>query len=179
MRQKSATLLGQSAELVKQSRSAIDVQRIEALMEEAKEAAEGAKRHVESATGGTGVAVGLENSPYKATPRTAEGVSFRPAVYTDAEVEAIPERERANCFFCSRPVRLSDLTPMIFAAEGKRRRVLACVDDVKTVREGAAPAVRTVEEEGHNVPWFRSQSYNPQRDYRQPLLGRNPQEGLL
>ena len=165
-RQSAAQLLDQASTLDKSAQTVQDLDRAEALLEQAKRQADLCRNQIDLATGGTGMAVSVDGSDAKATPLTSTGSSsFQPAPVFDSQYERIPENERGACFFCSRPSRISDLTPITIAENGKRRKVLACVDDVRTIQQGAAPAIRTVQESGRNLPWYQARSYDPYRDY--------------
>ena len=172
-RQRASELLEQSNGLMRAGRTPEDFGRAQALLEEASETAQKSRHHIDLATGGTGFAVAVEGTDYKATPALTDGTAASKHAPLDTSVRAedIPEGERGACFFCSKPARITELSPITVAIEGKRRKVLACDDDVKIIREGATPEVRTVEEEGENVPWFQSNRYDPYRDYRhgQPM----------
>jgi uncharacterized membrane protein YgcG len=167
-RQRAAGLLDQAAGLSRAARAPEDYGRAEALLEQAKEATDKAKACIDRATGGTGMAVALDGTEYKSTPVNPDGTPNLQAapVLSDLNPEDIPASERAACFFCSRPARLSDLTPVTVAINGQRRKVLACADDVRTVQQGATPAVRTVQVQGRAVPWYSAGAYDPYRDYR-------------
>ena len=165
-RKSAALLLDQASTIAKASRTEYDLGRSEALLEQAKVQADLCKHHIDLATGGTGLAVSVDGSDYRATPVTANGnASFQPAPVDATGFERIPEEERGACFFCSRPSRISDLTPITIAEKGRRRKVLACANDVRTIQQGAAPAVRSVNEAGRSVPWYQARSYQPYRDY--------------
>jgi hypothetical protein len=148
----------QASELLEQ-RTPEDFGRAQAILEEASEAAQKSRHHVDLATGGTGFAVAVEGTDYRATPALTDGTEASRHAPVDLSVRAedIPAAERGACFFCSRPARISDLTPITVGIDGKRRKVLACNEDVKIIKEGATPEVRTVEDEGGQVPWFQTE----------------------
>lgn len=79
--------------------------------------------------------------------------------------EAIPESERGVCFFCARPSRMDELTPVTVNLDGEKQRVLACPDDLETIRTGEMPRIRAFEREGRYVPWYADDRYDPYRDY--------------
>jgi hypothetical protein len=166
-RQEAAALYEQAAGIARTARAPEDFGRAQALLEQAKEQADLCNSHVDRATGGTGFAVAVEGTDYRATPGIGDPAKASRAapVLGSLRAEDIPEAERGACFFCSRPARISDLTPVTVALEGQRRKVLACEEDVRIVKEGYTPEVRTVEEEGQRVPWFGSRRYDPYRDY--------------
>ena len=139
---------------------------MEAVLQQASDDAQKSRSEIDIATGGTGVAVGINGTDFHATPATASGPAFQSApIQTDIQASLIPENERSVCFFCSRPARVSDLTAVNFVVNGQRRKVLACADDARTIQQGAAPQIQSINENGQQVPWFRSQNYNPYRDY--------------
>ena len=165
-RKSAALFLDQASAIAKTSRSEYDLGRSEAFLGLAKDQADLCRHHIDLATGGTGLAVSVDGSDYRATPMTADGrASFQAAPVDATGFERIPEEERGACFFCSRPSRISDLTPITIAEKGRRRKVLACANDVRTIQQGAAPAVRSVDEAGRSVPWYQARSYQPYRDY--------------
>jgi hypothetical protein len=166
-RQRAAALLEQAAGFARAAHTPGDYGRAEALLEDAKQATDKAKACIDRATGGTGMAVALDGTEYKATPVNPNGTPNMQAapILSGLNAEDIPPSERAACFFCSRPARITDLTPVTVAINGQRRKVLACADDVRAIQQGATPAVRTVQENGQTVPWYRSTSYDPYRSY--------------
>jgi hypothetical protein len=161
-RQEAAALLEQAKSSARAARTPEDYGRAQALLEQAQEQVAACRKHIDIATGGTGVAVAVEGTDYKATPATATQAA---PVLSNIHPDDIPENERAACFFCSRPARISDLTPVTITLNGQRRKVLACADDVRIIQNGATPEVRTVEENGRSIPWSQSRAYDPYRDY--------------
>ena len=167
-RQQAAGLLEQANALVPTARTPADFGRIEALLEQAKQLTQTCHSFIDKATGGTGLAVAIDGTDYKATPATHDNTppDQSAPILPHLRVEDIPANERAACFFCSRPVRITDLTPITVAINGQRRKVLACADDVRIVQQGATPKVRSVSTgNGHSVPWYASRGYDPYRDY--------------
>jgi uncharacterized membrane protein YgcG len=166
-RHEAAALYEQAAGIARSARTPEDYGRAQALLEQAKEQADLCNSYVDRATGGTGFAVAVEGTDYRATPGSGDPAKASRAapIIGNLRAKDIPEAERGACFFCSRPARISDLTPVTIALQGQRRKVLACEEDVRIVQEGYTPEVRTVEEEGQRVPWFGSRRYDPYRDY--------------
>ena len=165
-RQEAARKLEMAGHLAPTAKTPADFARMEAVLQQASDDAQKSKTEIDLATGGTGVAVGVDGTDYHATPATANGAAFQSApIQPDININSIPENERSVCFFCSRPARISDLTAVNFVVNGERRKVLACADDARTIQQGAAPQIQSIEENGQRIPWFRSSSYNPYRDY--------------
>ncbi|MEP6754196.1 MAG: tetratricopeptide repeat protein [Chthonomonadales bacterium] len=77
----------------------------------------------------------------------------------------VPQDDRGVCFFCSRPSRLSELTPVSVNLGNGEQKVLACFDDLQTIKTGQTPQIRAFNQGGQYVPWYASQSYNPYTDY--------------
>lgn len=165
LRQSTAALYDQAKAMAQAARQPQDFGRAEALLEQANQNVLTLKQYIDRATGGTGFAVAVEGTNYRVTPGTANGATLAAPVLTGLNPADIPPAERAACFFCSRPARISDLTPMTIALNGQRRKVLACADDVQTVQRGATPQVRTVMESGRPTAWYHARSYDPYRDY--------------
>lgn len=166
-RQEAAGLLEQARGVAQAAREPADYGRAQALLEQAKAKVDDCRNQIDRATGGTGFAVAVAGTDYKATPASTGGAPNTQAapVVPNLRPEDIPESERGVCFFCSRPARISDLTPVDIVLDGQRRKVLACPDDVRIIQNGAAPEVRTVEADGRRVPWYATRSYDPYRDY--------------
>ena len=139
-----------------------DLARAQALLELASKSMAECKSAIDRATGGTGVAVAVDGTDFKGVPG---GTAQLAAAVDDPNVDDIPQAERAACFFCSRPSRLSDLTPITIVLNGQRRKVLACAEDVRIVQQGATPQIRTVPVNGSPMPWYRAPGYDPYRDY--------------
>lgn len=166
-RQEAAALLEQANGIVRAASTPEDYGRAQALLEQAKEKGDLCRQHIDRATGGTGLVVAMEGTDYKATPISATGQPSSQAapVTADVQADAIPQNERGACFFCSRPARIPDLTPVTITLNGQRRKVLACAECVRIIQHGATPEVRTVEADGRRLPWYASRSYDPYRDY--------------
>lgn len=162
-RARSAELLDQARRLIRAARTPEDLGRAEAVLQQARDEAGICRQHLDRATGGTGYAVAVEGTEFRATP--AIGGARAAPLARDLNIDAIPETERAACFFCSRPSNIADLTPVTIAMNGQRRKVLACQDDVNSIRSGAPPQVRTVVVDGQPRPWFAAPGYDPYRDY--------------
>ena len=165
-RKEAAELLDQAAAMAKTSRTPEEMERVEAILDLSKTQTDLCRRQIDIATGGTGLAMALENGDFRATPLTPDGATaFQPAPQRVERMEDIPVNERGACFFCSCPSRIDELTPITITENGKRRKVLACVDDVRSIQGGAAPAVRSVSYGGRSIPWYQAPGYDPYRDY--------------
>lgn len=166
-REQAASLYEQAIQQVRRAQSVADYGRAQALLEQAKVQVDLCRQKIDVATGGTGFAVAVEGSDYKATPAGSNGLptSLAAPLLPGLRAEDIPPSERAACFFCSRPARITDLTPVEIAIDGKRRKVLACTDDVRIIQQGATPQIRTVTVNGRPAPWYSAPLYDPYRDY--------------
>ncbi|HLI47769.1 MAG TPA: hypothetical protein VKV18_03640 [Chthonomonas sp.] len=171
-RQRAAELDAQAVQLLRTSPNPQDWGRAEALLQEALQQVQLCRQQIDAATGGTGVAMAVEGTDYRVTPANAPSKAAPLAPPTPPD--EIPPDERAVCFFCSRPARLSELTPITIAIEGKRRKVLACAEDVRIVQQGAIPQIRTVSVGGKAMPWYTAPHYDPYRDYYAPTVSYAP-----
>jgi uncharacterized membrane protein YgcG len=178
-RQRAAELYEQAAQRARQAHTPEDYGRAQALLESAKEATDECRKQIDVATGGTGFAVAVEGTDYRATPATSAGTAASQAapVVPGLRAKDIPPAERGACFFCSRPARISDLTPITIALNGQRRKVLVCADDVRIIQHGATPEVRTVTVNGRPLPWFSARQYDPYRDYNTTYVSYMPGYG--
>jgi len=171
-RQRAAELDAQAVQLLRTSPNPQDWGRAEALLQEALQQVQLCRQQIDVATGGTGVVMAVEGTDYRVTPANAPSKAAPIATLTPPD--EIPPEERAVCFFCSRPARLSELTPITIAIEGKRRKVLACAEDVRIVQQGAVPQIRTVSVGGKAMPWYAAPHYDPYRDYYAPTVSYAP-----
>ncbi len=160
-RDSAAVLDNQGTQLLSHHND-VDIDRAQCLLEQACDYVTACRTAINQATNGTGVAVGLDGTPTGLVP--VESETFEAG--TDNTMFAdIPQNERGACFFCSKPARLAQLTPLNIVVNGQRRKVLACADDVRIVEGGSTPKIRMVEVQGKQVPWYRSPGYDPYRDY--------------
>ena len=167
-RQQAAGLLDQANALTQTARNPEDYAHIEALLEQAKQLTSTCRSAINTATGGTGLAVAVDGTEWRATPAVHDNTppDQSAPILPNLRAQDIPVNECAACFFCSRPARITDLTPITVAINGQRRKVLACADDVQIIQHGATPKVRSVSSgNGQNVPWYASRGYDPYRDY--------------
>src|SRR5687768_3859670 len=111
-RQRASELLEQASSMMRAAQAPEDFGRAQALLEEASESAQKSRHHVDLATGGTGFAVAVEGTDFKATPALTGGTEASRHAPLDPNVRAedIPEGERGACFFCSKPARITELT---------------------------------------------------------------------
>ena len=175
-RQEAAGLLEQAKTIALSARTPQDYGRAEALLEQAGENVKKCRNAIDVATGGTGFAVSVDGTEAKATPVTSGGMpqSLAAPVDPNLRADSIPPNERGACFFCSRPARITDLTPVTVAIDGKRRKVLACAEDVSIIQRGSTPEIRLVSDGTGQVPWFQSRGYDPYRDYHQTNVYYSP-----
>jgi len=159
LRVSAGTKLDQAARMLAKPRNELDLDRAEGLLNTALAEINKGRAAVERDQSGQ-------------PPEPEAGGSGTPPVYPaafrtgrDTDWSAIPENERGVCFFCSRPSRLDELTPVTVNLDGEPRKVLACEDDLEAVRSGEVPRIRAFERGGRRVPWYADEDYDPYRDY--------------
>lgn len=159
LRVSAGTRLDEAARLLAKPRNELDLDRAQGLLDVALAEVNRGRAAVERAQSGDPTDAAASGT---ATPPVYAG-----AAPTDRETDwdAIPENERGACFFCSRPSRFEELTPVTVTLEGEQRKVLACADDLDAVRSGEAPRIRTLDRGGRRVPWYADEDYDPYRDY--------------
>lgn len=166
-RRVAGALLEEAKPFARKARGPQDYRRATALLDQARERAKQARESIRTATGGTDFAIAVKELELRVSPKTESGVKVNVREAPVAEIEdidAIPENERAACFFCARPARVAEMTPVTFAANGERRIALTCMADIESLRRGAVPMIRIVGEPSARVPWFRT-AFDPFRDY--------------
>jgi tetratricopeptide (TPR) repeat protein len=97
----------------------------------------------------------------------AVGAASTAASATSAATDwsSVPDNEKGVCFFCSKPSRMNELTPVTVNLDGQQQKVLACPDDLRTIKSGQMPNIRAFNKNGRYVPWYASDDYDPYRDY--------------
>jgi tetratricopeptide (TPR) repeat protein len=151
----AGTKLDEAARLMSRLSSTADVNRAQSLLDQAEADVQRGRGAIERALGGS--------------PAGASG-GAEPPVYAGAAAATtdwknVPDDEKGVCFFCSRPARLRDLTPVTVNLDGQQQKVLACPDDLATVKSGHVPQIRAFQQGGRYVPWYAYDGYDPYRDY--------------
>ncbi|HXG23444.1 MAG TPA: hypothetical protein VNJ09_02725, partial [Chthonomonadales bacterium] len=145
----AGTRLDEAARMMVRPRNEQDLLRAQTLLDQAQ---------TELARG-RAIAEGREGSPTVTT--------LAPRTETSARVDwsQVPEDERGACFFCSRPELLINLTPVTVNLDDRPQKVLACRDDLETIKTGQMPMIRAFNVDGRYVPWYAESRYDPYRDY--------------
>lgn len=163
----AGTKLDEASRIMATARGERDMNRAQSLLDQALTDLAAARAAADrAAEGGPASPAQAAASQAGAAADAASGAPPRyPAADERTDWTQVPENERGVCFFCSRPARMRELTPVTVNLEGEDRRVLACPDDLATVRSGAAPRIRAFEQDGRYVPWYAYDRYDPYRDY--------------
>lgn len=145
----AGTKLDEAARLMATSRSIHDLRRAQTLLDQAQA----------ELMRGRAIADGREE--------TLTAATLAPRVETSARIDwsQVPEDERGVCFFCSRPELLINLTPVTVNLDDRPQKVLACRDDLETIKTGQMPMIRAFNVDGRYVPWYADSRYDPYRDY--------------
>lgn len=148
-RRSAGEKLDQASRLMSKGKNDRDLQRAEALLNQALLDIEGGQAIARRALSG-------EPEPVAAARKHGSIAE---------ELASIPQSERGVCFFCSQPARLRELTPVTVSLGGEEKKVLACAADLQTIKTGQMPSIRAFERDGKRVPWFADDRYDPYRDY--------------
>ncbi len=141
--------LDEGSRLISRGKTDRDMQRAEALLEQAMGEVRGGRALIDRAQSG---------QPLDPIP-----VAGASAGATDWS--KVPENERAVCFFCSMPAKITELTPVTVNLSGSDQKVLACAADLRTIKTGQMPNIRAFQQDGKYVPWYADNGYDPYRDY--------------
>jgi tetratricopeptide (TPR) repeat protein len=155
----AGTRLDEAAHLILKASTDRDLSRAQSLLDQAQAEIARGRSIIDRAQSGGGAPSGGRSAP-----PTGTGV---PPVVTSPTTnwESVPKEERGVCFFCSRPSLLSELTPVTVNLDGKQQKVLACFDDLQTIKSGQMPQMRAFNVNGQYVPWYAANNYNPYTDY--------------
>ncbi|MDX1934667.1 MAG: tetratricopeptide repeat protein [Capsulimonadales bacterium] len=132
------------------------------------------RKAIDRATGGTGVAMGLPETPSLDSDRSrAERFRRVEEIRSEAErrrlqadLEALPPEARGVSFFSGRPMPSDELVPVRIVIDGQTRTVMATREEAEQIRRGETPSVLAFRDEnGRTVPWYEHRSYDPYRDY--------------
>jgi uncharacterized membrane protein YgcG len=157
----AGTKLDEAAKILSRASSPTDMNRAQSLLDQADADVQRGRSTIERAVYGgapaaaTGVAAAASATP----PVYAQGAAGTP------DWSNVAQDEKGVCFFCSRPMLLRELTPVTVNLDGKQQKVLACPDDLGTIKSGQMPQIRAFQQNGKYVPWYAAQNYDPYRDY--------------
>lgn len=141
----------QAASQIDKARQPQEVDQAKLYLSQALNDIERAKQHIEAATDGSKVAYSIDNTGAAELP-------------SDGRSAQIYEPVANTCFFCSYPGK-GDLTPVTLAIDGQKRTVLACPNDLASLRAGSPPSIRSMRVDGQPVPWYRVPGYDPNVSY--------------
>jgi tetratricopeptide (TPR) repeat protein len=166
----AGTKLDEASRILSRSANTQDINRAQSLLDQAEGDIQRGRAAIDRALGG-GAPVAATAGAAGATGAAGGGYSgAAPPVYpqtTSATTDwsSLPKEEKGVCFFCSRPLLLRELTPVTVNLDGKQQKVLACPDDLATIKSGQVPQIRAFQQNGQYVPWYAYQGYDPYRDY--------------
>jgi hypothetical protein len=154
----AGTKLDEAAKIMSRAKSDTDLRQAQDLLDRAQADIASARRLAQgdAATSPSGNPTAAGMPPVYPVGGAATGA---------VDWAGIPENEKGVCFFCSQPEMLKDLTPVTVKLENQPQKVLACPDDLRTVKSGAMPQIRAFERDGRYVPWYADDRYDPYRDY--------------
>ena len=152
-RQSASAKYEQAAKILDRATEMTDLNRAQALLDQAQADVQSARQALDRATGGTGHIPGDE--------------VVRPPILPSSQpqVEAIPQNQRGVSFFSGRPVPLSSLVPVTITLGGQSRQVLATPEEADELRRGQMPNVLAFQQGGQYRPWYAYDGYDPYRDY--------------
>jgi uncharacterized membrane protein YgcG len=161
--------------LIKSARKPEEVEQALPLLTDAERELTECRQAIDRATGGTGIAMGLLETPDLATDiqkaqRYRKAEELRTAeerIRLQQEVEALPAQERGVSFFSGRPMPSSALIPVTVVVSGQKRTVMATPEEAEMILQGRMPPVRSFRdrETGRYIPWYEYSNYDPYRDY--------------
>jgi len=160
----AGTKLDEAARLLSRPSSERDLNRAQSLLDAAQADLDRGRAIANRAQSGQPVATGATASSPGAAPPVYPSAA-EPGTDDGTDWSSVPESERGVCFFCSRPSRMSELTPVTVRLDEKPQKVLACAGDLETIRSGQVPQIRAFERDGRYVPWYADDRYDPYRDY--------------
>jgi hypothetical protein len=160
---------------LKSAKKPEEVHHAEPLLKRAADELLECRKAIDLATGGTGVAMGLLETPDLDTDiRKAEKFRKAEELRTEEErrimqeeIEQIPVEERGVSFFSGQPMPASELVPVTIVIQGRRRTVMATHEEAAAIARGETPHIRVFRDPvtGRDVPWYENRGYDPYRDY--------------
>jgi tetratricopeptide (TPR) repeat protein len=160
---------------LKTAKNPTEVRHAEPLLKRASDELLECRKAIDLATGGTGVAMGLLETPDLDTDiRKAEKFRKAEELRTEEErrlmqeeIEQVPVEERGVSFFSGQPMPASQLVPVTIVIQGRRRTVMATPEEAAAIARGETPSIRVFQDPvtRRNVPWYENRNYDPYRDY--------------
>lgn len=160
---------------IKTAKNPEEVRHAEPLLKRASEELLECRKAIDLATGGTGVAMGLLETPDLDTDiRKSEKFRKAEELRTEEErrrmqeeIEQVPVEERGVSFFSGQPMPASQLVPVTIVVQGRRRTVMATPEEAAAIARGETPSIRVFQDPvtRRNVPWYENRNYDPYRDY--------------
>ncbi len=163
----AGTKLDEASRILSHASSVSDLNRAQSLLDQAEADVQRGRAALDRALGGGAVPSGGSASS-GGSGGAVPPVYPNAATGTSTDWNQVPKEEKGVCFFCSRPALLRELTPVSVNLDGSQQKVLACPDDLVTIKSGQMPQMRTFQQDGRNVPWYAYQGYDPYRDYYHP-----------
>jgi tetratricopeptide (TPR) repeat protein len=151
-RQAAAYKVEQAEKIMARSTEIADMNRAQALLDQAGADVINGRRYLDRATGGSGV---ISEEPVKPIPFPT----------TPEQLSQVPADERGVSFFSSQPAPLKQLVPVTLNIDGQTRSVMATPQEAEMVRHGQVPPVRSFNVGSQSVPWYAFNEYDPYRDY--------------
>lgn len=152
-RQAASAKFDQAVKILDRATEMTDLNRAQALLDQAQADVQQSRRYLDRVTGGTA------NIPGD------DAVRPQPLPDSQPDVERIPANQRGVSFFSSQPAPLSSLLPVTVTINNQSRQVLVTPEEANELRQGRMPHVLAFQESGRYVPWYEYNGYDPYRDY--------------
>ena len=152
-RQSASAKYEQGVKILDRATEMTDLNRAQALLDQAQADVQSARHSLDRATGGTGKIPG------------DDALRPPPLPVSQPQVDAIPEGQRGVSFFSGRPAPLSSLVPVTITLGGQSRQVLVTPQEADELRQGRMPQVLAFQSGGQSQPWYEYGGYDPYRDY--------------
>ena len=160
LRVSAGSRLDEAARLLPRAKTETDMNRVQSLLDQAQTDTSNGRLVIDRGIGG-----GTSDATQPLS-NTAAGVSpIAQATAEQTNWSSIPQNEKGVCFFCSRPSLMNELSPVTVNLNNQNQKVLACADDLNTIRTGQMPQIRAFNQGGQYVPWYAAQNYDPYNDY--------------
>jgi hypothetical protein len=118
-----------------------------------------------SATKPVPKAPGAPPAPGQSPYRAQQEAPVEQLPQTQKDVDAIPPENRGVSFFSSRPLPLDKLADVTVVVGKRKHLVMATPQEAEQVAAGQTPRIRAFTVDGHTIPWYIWETYDPYRDY--------------